>query len=246
MDKAIRLTIATVSRGDYDGLCKTIDSVVCQEDKLFEFILVLSDYSAKELNLIRSRAIKIPFIEIKDNGEGIYPAMNLALGRSSGSHILFLNGGDSFFSEHSVALVNGEIARCGATKNIGFSVCLNFQKFKYLRKSSHQGRCFDRRIFYPPHQGFVALVDKKNVFSSEYGTSGDTFWMKNQLKKYDCVFSDLILSNFELGGVSNNPRNMTNFKTQPFKKTLKYLLFRIIGEENYYRAVFSFSGFRKL
>lgn len=244
MDK--RLTIATVSRGDYAGLCKTIDSVVCQKDKLFEYILVLSDYSVEELNLIRSRAKKIPFIEIKDVGQGIYPAMNLALARSSGSYILFLNGGDSFFSEHSVAHVNSEIESCGAIKNIGFSVCLNFQNSKYLRKASHQGRCFDRRIFYPPHQGFVALVDKQNLFSLEYGTSADTFWIKNQLKKYGCVFSDLILSNFELGGVSSNPRNMTKFRTQTYKNTVKYLLVCITGEQNYYRIVCWFSGFREL
>jgi hypothetical protein len=244
MDKG--LTIATVSRGDYAGLCKTIDSITRQDDKTFDLVLVLSGYSKKELDSIRNRIRSVRFIEIEDNGQGIYPAMNLALRSSNSSHILFLNGGDSFFSEESVALINRKLHSCSGDKNIAFSVCLNFQNSKYLRRACHKGRCLDPRVFYPPHQGFVALVDQENTFSPAHGSSGDTFWMKNQINRHGCVYLNLILSEFELGGVSNNPRNMINFKTQPFKNTLKYLLFRLVGEQNYYRVVYWISGFSEL
>ncbi|RTY91102.1 glycosyltransferase [Flavobacterium sp. RSP46] len=93
------VSIITVTRNDFDGLNKTLDSLKQINhtfQSYFEHIIVdglSSDQTIPYLNnYIKSTVLKTTFISERDNG--IYDAMNKGVSASKGIYCFFLNSGD--------------------------------------------------------------------------------------------------------------------------------------------------------
>ena len=96
-----RLSIVTVCYQAAKDLKQTMDSVLEQTDRDFEYIIQdgkSSDGTVELVQIYRDKFehshIPISFVSEKD--EGIYDAMNRALPRCRGEWVLFLNAGDCF------------------------------------------------------------------------------------------------------------------------------------------------------
>lgn len=93
------VSIITVTRNDFDGLIKTINSLFEIDSNYqccFEHIIIdglSSDKSISYLNnYIKTPLLKTTFISEKD--EGIYDAMNKGVSLCNGDYCFFLNSGD--------------------------------------------------------------------------------------------------------------------------------------------------------
>lgn len=93
------VSIITVTRNDFDGLNKTINSLNGINNSFygcFEHIIVdglSSDQTISYLNnYVKSPLLKTTFISEKDNG--IYDAMNKGVSMCNGEYCFFLNSGD--------------------------------------------------------------------------------------------------------------------------------------------------------
>ncbi len=94
----LKLTIITVTLNNLQALKKTVESVLNQSFKEFEFIIVdgNSNDGSKEYIIEKSKHLTH---WISENDTGIYNAMNKGISISKGDYLLFLNSGDVLYNE---------------------------------------------------------------------------------------------------------------------------------------------------
>lgn len=102
------ITVITVTWNARNIIEKTIKSILNQKDCEFELIVKdgLSndgtiDYINELRSLIPSESCKVQIVSAKDNS--IYDAMNQAVSKASGDYVIFMNGGDAFYSDDALA-----------------------------------------------------------------------------------------------------------------------------------------------
>jgi glycosyltransferase involved in cell wall biosynthesis len=89
----MKLSVITINRNNADGLDKTIQSVINQSFKDFEYIVIDGNSTDNSLDVIKKYDNKINYW-ISETDTGIYNAMNKGIAKSNGNYLLFLNSGD--------------------------------------------------------------------------------------------------------------------------------------------------------
>lgn len=90
------LTIITINRNNASGLEKTMQSVIDQTSKEFEYVVVDGASTDGSVDIIRKYAALLgPRLKwISEPDKGIYNAMNKGIGIARGIYVEFLNSGD--------------------------------------------------------------------------------------------------------------------------------------------------------
>ena len=100
----MKLSIVTVNRNNAAGLRATMESVVAQTSREFEYIVVDGASTDGSVEVIKELAPQ--FGEglkwISEPDSGIFSAMNKGIKMAEGTYCLFLNSGDSFYNENVV------------------------------------------------------------------------------------------------------------------------------------------------
>jgi glycosyltransferase involved in cell wall biosynthesis len=87
------ISIITINYNNAIGLQKTVDSVISQTYKEFEFIIIDGASTDNSKQIIENNLSNISYwISEKDNG--IYDAQNKGILKAKGNYYLFLNSGD--------------------------------------------------------------------------------------------------------------------------------------------------------
>jgi len=101
----------TVSAFETHRLERTLASLLELECN-FEHVVVIPKSDSVSHEVLRNYREKVsyPVVVSNDNGDGIYPAMNVGLASSSGLYVLFLNAGDEVldskrFDENIVKII---------------------------------------------------------------------------------------------------------------------------------------------
>ena len=89
----IKLSIITINYNNKAGLQKTIDSVITQTFKDFEWIIIDGDSTDGSKELIEQYSQHITYW-VSEPDNGIYHAMNKGILFAQGEYLLFLNSGD--------------------------------------------------------------------------------------------------------------------------------------------------------
>ncbi len=92
----MKLSIITVNLNNKDGLQKTIDSVISQTFKDFEWIVIDGGSTDGSKELIEKYSDYISYW-VSEPDKGIYNAMNKGIKVAKGDYLEFLNSGDIFF-----------------------------------------------------------------------------------------------------------------------------------------------------
>lgn len=92
-----KLTIITVNLNNRDGLRKTIESVVAQTTREFEFIVIDGGSTDGSVEVIKEYAKFIDYW-VSESDSGIYNAMNKGVQKAHGRYCQFLNSGDWLYS----------------------------------------------------------------------------------------------------------------------------------------------------
>jgi glycosyltransferase involved in cell wall biosynthesis len=87
------LSLITINYNNAPGLKKTIDSVVHQSFKNFEYIVIDGGSTDNSTDYLSEYAVHISH-QVSEKDEGIYNAMNKGIKAASGDYLLFLNSGD--------------------------------------------------------------------------------------------------------------------------------------------------------
>lgn len=101
--RRLKITVATVTYNAGDLIARTIKSVEEQTYPYVEHLIVdgnSRDHTLEHVHHYQERnsvaSVKHEIVCISEPDEGLYDAMNKAIGMASGKYILFLNAGDSF------------------------------------------------------------------------------------------------------------------------------------------------------
>ena len=94
----MKLSIITINYNAVNGLRKTIDSVVSQSFKDYEWIVIDGGSTDGSRELLEQNRDHFAFWCIEPDN-GIYNAINKGLRHATGEYVLFLNSGDWLYSE---------------------------------------------------------------------------------------------------------------------------------------------------
>ena len=100
----MRLTIITINYNNREGLLRTIDSVVNQTVKLFEWVVIDGNSEDGSRELIEQYTSNISYW-VSEPDNGIYHAMNKGIKAAHGDYLMFLNSGDSLYDENTIEKV---------------------------------------------------------------------------------------------------------------------------------------------
>ena len=93
----MKLSIITINYNNRDGLRKTIESVVAQTTRDFEYIIIDGGSTDGSVDVIKEYADRIDYW-VSEPDKGIYNAMNKGVAAAHGDFCQFLNSGDWLYS----------------------------------------------------------------------------------------------------------------------------------------------------
>lgn len=97
----MKLSIVTINYNNKEGLRKTIDSILSQTYKEFEWIVIDGDSSDGSKELLEAYKDYFSYwCSEKDNG--VYNAQNKGISKASGEYVNCMNSGDVFVNERTL------------------------------------------------------------------------------------------------------------------------------------------------
>jgi glycosyltransferase involved in cell wall biosynthesis len=155
----LQLSIITINLNNAEGLKKTIESVIEQTSKNFEFILIDGGSTDNSLEIIKQFSSNLSFW-VSEKDSGIYNAMNKGIKIAKGEYCLFLNSGDFFYSVETLSsvfslglsedIVYGDSFRYDKLIENGFFIIEpdNLSLYHFFKKSiCHQATFIKRELF---------------------------------------------------------------------------------------------------
>lgn len=100
----VPLSIVTVNYNNYDGLLKTIESILSQTFHDFEWIVIDGGSTDGSKELLKKHSSEFYFCISEQDG-GVYNAMNKGLEHVNGTYVNFMNSGDTYNSNETLANV---------------------------------------------------------------------------------------------------------------------------------------------
>jgi len=236
----MKISIITIVYNDYTGLKRTRRSVLEQIQKPFEHIVVdgkSPDNTLKALTFFEEK----PEIVISEQDKGIYHAMNKGVRLASGDFVIFLNAGDTFFTNRTLKDL---MSRTLDPKTVYFG---NF----FLIRPPHLGKTTEPRelTFFDSlpfnHQSCLTPLNLliENPFDEQLRILGDLkFYKKLFQNKIPFVHLDIVIAKYTMDGISSIPsfhylkevwllnRDSSLYKKILFsiKYAVKYVLHRLV------------------
>ena len=107
------ISIVTVNLDDAAGLRATAESVVAQQHRERQWLVIDGGSSDGSLAVIRAFAAQIDFWSSAPD-RGVYDAMNRGLRRAHGRYVIFMNAGDRFADPTAVGRIAAALAEAPA------------------------------------------------------------------------------------------------------------------------------------
>lgn len=100
-----KISIITINYNNKKGLEKTIQSVISQTQRDYEFIIIDGGSTDGSKELIQSHSTKL-FYWVSEPDAGVYNAMNKGIKVANGTFVIFMNSGDSFYDANVLEKVS--------------------------------------------------------------------------------------------------------------------------------------------
>ena len=94
----MKYSIITVNYNNKDGLRATIESVVSQTFRDFEFIVIDGGSTDGSVDVLKEYNDKITYW-VSEPDKGIYNGMNKGIAKATGDYLNFMNSGDCFYAD---------------------------------------------------------------------------------------------------------------------------------------------------
>lgn len=103
----MKYSIITVNYNNKEGLRQTIESVIHQTFRDFEFIVIDGGSTDGSADVLREYDKDITYW-VSEKDSGIYNGMNKGISRATGDYLNFMNSGDCFYDEEVLCRVDAQ------------------------------------------------------------------------------------------------------------------------------------------
>ena len=234
----MKLSIITINRNNASGLRKTIDSVLKQSCRDFEYIIVDGASTDESVDIIRASALQAEGLDFAWKSEpdtGIYNAMNKGLKMSHGEYTLMLNSGDYLVDEQVIERI---MPKLDGTDIIQGKIIENSDGILYRNRGYGKSDIDMNDVMHGHflHQAAFCrrdLFERFGYFDESYRLAGDTKFFMNCLGKHDASFQyvDIDIANYDLTGISAETRGAWKDRKDEENNRLRKELFSRREEE---------------
>ncbi|MDR2980592.1 MAG: glycosyltransferase [Bacteroidales bacterium] len=214
-----KISIITITYNAGKVLGKTMESILDQEDKNFEYILVDGASGDDTLDIITKYEAKIirgdypgfspqNFRWVSEPDKGLYDAMNKGLQKASGDFVWFMNAGDKIYSRHTLSKIqNAWEKNPDADVIYGQSLIIdeNDQPLGERHKIAPKiltGKSLLNGLVVC-HQSILVRRTIASDYDLQYKVSADYDWTNKVLaKSQKNIYIDNYLSKFMVSGLS--------------------------------------------
>jgi glycosyltransferase involved in cell wall biosynthesis len=230
------ISVVTIVYNGRDVVEGTFLSVINQTYKYIEYIVIDGGSTDGTLDVIKNYDNEIDYWT-SENDKGISDAFNKGIIESKGDYIIFMNAGDRFYDNNTVARISKYAVKkydliYGKTHlNIGDRFIEKGHNINIFNNhklpTSHQSIFYNRTIF-----------EKYGFFLNRYKLAMDYEHYCRFRNKCNCLFVDLVISKMLYDGVSNvNPSetymeyiraDLKNKSFYVFMNMLKYFIVKNI------------------
>jgi glycosyltransferase involved in cell wall biosynthesis len=213
MNEKIKISIITVVYNGKEYLEETIKSVINQDFRDFEYIIIDGGSTDETVDVVKKYEKYIDkWVSEKD--KGIYDAMNKGVRMAQGEYLYFLNAGDYFCNKNILKEINQHLKYDLVAGRVillydNFNSISNMDfNFKFGKMPCHQAIFIRRKIF-------VEI----GGFDIKYKSSADfDLLCKFSLKNYIYKILDIKISKYLSGGLSSDKNLTYKEKYQIIKK----------------------------
>lgn len=204
------VSIVTVVYNSVDFIENTIKSVINQEYKNIEYIVIDGASTDGTLDIINKYKEHINiFVSEKDSG--LYDAMNKAIGRASGDYLWFINSGDEAYSAKNLCAIFESLSTSEKLPDIIYGETevidqegkpVGMRRHSAPEKLNWRTFRFGMKVC---HQSAIVKRESLDFYDTKYEYSSDFDWFIKALKKSEYIYnSHLILSKFMEGGLTEH------------------------------------------
>lgn len=204
----MKLSIITINRNDKHGLEKTVQSIITQSFKDYEFIVIDGNSADGSIGIIKQYEPHIDYW-VSEPDSGIYNAMNKGIRKATGDYLYFLNSGDVFASKE----VLNEVFSNELNDNF---VCGNIiwdRKGSLTEDKSYKDRdwtfsLYDLYAGFLSHQAFLIhknMFEKYGLYDERLRIMSDwkLFFIAIGVNRENVQYIDVTLSIYNTDGLSS-------------------------------------------
>ncbi|OHD12973.1 MAG: hypothetical protein A2086_04510 [Spirochaetes bacterium GWD1_27_9] len=198
------ISIITVVFNGENHIERTIKSIISQNYKNIEYIIIDGKSTDSTMNIINKYKTQIAVV-VSEKDNGIYDAMNKGINLAKGEYIWFINCGDEVFENNTISKIfeTNDYSdvyygkQCLLNNNLGTIKITDIpQKLDY--KSFIYGMLVS-------HQSIIAKKSLVSDYDLSYKYVSDHDWIIKFLKKSKTITNtNQILSKYLLDGFSQN------------------------------------------
>lgn len=215
-----RITIITINYNDASGLQKTMESVLNQDNSNFDYIVIDGESTDGSLEIIKSFSSDL-FYWVSEKDLGIYNAMNKGLRKVQTEYVLYLNSGDTFYTEKIISHLETIILNFPRDLIYGNLNILDKIPFIKNYTSTFTFKYFlNNSLPFPASLIKKELIEKAGYFDENLRIVSDWKFFLLIFTKLDATYfhTEEVLVNFDTNGISSNSPDLIRSET---KKVLK-------------------------
>ncbi len=211
------LSIITINLNNAVGLKKTMDSVLQQTCKDFEYIVIDGASSDGSVAVISEyeNAFAGRLRWISEHDKGIYNAMNKGVRLAGGRYVQILNSGDTLCSPDVVALMKDALSNNGLPPILYGNMIKCYPDGRRICDKCFAGQpitmlgMYSGTLNHNPTFIKRELFDKYGYYDEEMKICSDWKWfMSSIVLGGECVeYVDINVTTFDMTGISENKKN---------------------------------------
>lgn len=201
----MKYSIITINYNNCVGLRKTIESVISQSYKDYEFIIIDGGSTDGSRDIIEQYSHSIDYW-VSEPDKGVYNAMNKGIRQAKGDYLNFMNSGDTFYDSDVLASIDKVLD--------DYDIIVGKEFHQDPQTGESATTFLPTRISmvtfivsYLPHQsGFIKRsLFEDSLYDENLHIVGDwKFYMQQIVCNERTVkLTDIVVSRREQGGISN-------------------------------------------
>lgn len=228
----MKLSIVTINYNNRNGLKRTLDSVISQSCKEFEWIVIDGGSTDGSRDLIEQHHDSMSYW-CSESDRGIYHAMNKGVAKAKGDYCLFLNSGDELCDSHVIerlqsASFSADIVSC--------DMYVDGNGRKNLRKSVESVNAYwvyDNTLYHPS-TWIRREVLKKCPYHEEFKTISDWVFFFEALVLQKCSYQHIpmAISVFYRDGISNSSQFHDKVYSDKYNYLKNYFPAQYVDDKN--------------